>query len=208
MIVCPTPPWWGGRRRRRWGWTRNSRGGISVSVQWGGGGWRRGAGWLELCGTGLSLSLTVAVFPTVSRHPCYGRLPSKQDTWGANIKSNSALNSMLSWHHFLKDHASVFMCFSLCTTNDITFSYLLGSHWFRFILISYENLLMNRFEFDCCQTMSAARFSKIFVIKGQLNTDLFWTYHTWCVRLRFNQYICRHRQLAFHLFVIDSPQSL
>lgn len=86
--------------------------GISVSVERGrrrrrGRGW--GAGRLELCGTGLCLSLTGAVFPVVSRHPSYGRLPGKQDAWGANIKSKS--NSRMSWHQILKKHASVFMCY-------------------------------------------------------------------------------------------------
>lgn len=51
-----------------------------------------------------------------------GRLRSKHQV------KKSASNSTLAWHHFLQDHASVFMCFSLFTTNDITVSYLPGSH--------------------------------------------------------------------------------
>lgn len=77
----------------RGGGTGNSGGWVSVPVERGRGWGRgRGAGGLELCGTRLSLSLTVAVSPTVSRHRRYGRLSSKQDTWGTNIKSKWVSN--------------------------------------------------------------------------------------------------------------------
>lgn len=94
------PPLWEARMMRGVRSQRGtSRGSISVSVEWGSGGWwgRRGAGGLEQCRTGLCLSLTNAVLPMVSGHPCYGRLASKQDTWGAKI--NSWSNSTFSWHH-------------------------------------------------------------------------------------------------------------
>lgn len=69
----------------------------------------RGAGGPGLFGTCCFLILTFASAPTLSCHHCYGWLPSKQDTWGTNIKCKSASNSTWSWHQLLKDHARAFL---------------------------------------------------------------------------------------------------